>query len=238
MKPTLVTVTYNTWDTYTERLCQMVEQFTNPSAIQDWIIVDNNSDDWEHLVNRKMALPCIKVHEEDNVGDIPRYNRVLPYLDCQYAIIISTDVRIWTYDWVEKFMEPFTDPSVAMVGKFGPGNMGPQHADPNIGGAWHWIPKLLTDRNIVFNDCSHIQTHFFAIDIDCFNAVGGFWEPESDYLIKGHLIAGEVSLGAKLTYAGYELSNAVPPHHHYGNQAASQRSLDEFDHANGWEAIK
>lgn len=236
MKPTLVTVTYNTWETYTERLLRMVEHYTQPTDIVEWVIVDNNSGDLTQLKQREMVLPVTIEAAEENINDIPRYNQVFSELDGEFAIALSTDVRIVTHDWVEQMMHPFTDPLVAMVGRLGPGGMGPQHADPAVGGGWHWVPKLLVDRGIDFDDCSHIQTHFFAIRLSVFQDVGGFWEPEDgNYAEKSNLIAGELSLGAKLTKAGYKLDGNGAPHYHYGNQAASQGDLDAFDRQAGWD---
>jgi hypothetical protein len=239
MKPILITVTYNTWETYTERLIRMVLKYTDPYEIHGWVIVDNNSGDWTQLKKLKNSAVIIPWLESENIGDIPRYNREFRYYEARgftHAIALSTDVRLLSKDWVQQIMRPFEDPQVAMVGRRGPGGMGPQHADPSVGGTWHWVPKLLVDRGIEFADCSHAQTHFFAVDLKKFVEVGGFWEPEDcNFLEKSNLIAGEVSLGTRLTAAGYKLEHHMPPHHHYGNQAVSQGDLDEFDRNAGWE---
>lgn len=239
VRPVITTVTYNTWETYTERLIRMVEHYTVKEQLLDWIIVDNNSADWTPLKQCEIALPNRKIREDENIGDIPRYNRQFEWYhsrELDFAIALSTDVRLITHDWVEHIMRPFDDLQVAMVGRLGPSGMGPRHADPEVSGGWHWVPKLLVDRGIEFDDCAHVQTHFFAIRLSAFNEVGGFWEPEDkNYLEKSNLIAGEVSLGAKLTKAGYKLSNQAPPHYHYGNQAASQGDLDDFDRQAGWK---
>jgi len=240
MKVDLVTVTCGTWETYTERLIRMLSYFTEPDEIECWIICDNDSSDAARLRachNSWASLSIVPVYAVENIGDLPRYNRLLrDVCTSPLVICISTDCRVFGDDWVRKFVAPFErDASIAMVGYPGPGhNMGPAHADPQIGGVWHWIPKLLADRGIPFDTCEHVQTHCFAVRRDAFLDVGGFWTPEADFLNKGHLIAGEIAMGVKLRQAGYKLSYEPPHVYHYGNAAQSAEALDSFDRVAGW----
>jgi GT2 family glycosyltransferase len=213
----------------------MVEYYTNPDDVHEWIICDNNSSDAEKLPT-SISIPLRVWRAYENIGDLPRYNAVMPIIETDFAIFLSTDMRILSHDWVNEFMLPFEDHRVAIVGAAGPGaGMTPRHADPAVGGEWHWIPKLLVDRGIEFTDCAHVQTHCFAVRTAAFRDVGGFWADESNFLSKENLIAGEISFSVKLRAKGWKMSHRHPAMHHYGNQAASQHSLDEYDRSRGWE---
>ena len=236
-KPTLVTITYNSWGVYTKRLIEMVEHFTSPDDISEWIFCDNNSDDACCLARHRFNLPTRRIFAEDNYGDLPRYNTLIPeFVKSDVAIIISTDCRIHSNTWVPEFVAPFEDDSVAMVGAVGPGkNMTPAHSDPAVGGSWHWIPQSLLDRGLEFDTCHHVQTHCFAIRTAAFDQVGGFWEaqhPEKGN--KGHLIAAEIEFSVRLRRAKWNLSHGMPFVYHYGNGAKTRESLDEFDRAHNW----
>lgn len=214
----------------------MVQHFTSPDDIESWVICDNHSDDFEKLVGYKnYKLPHMITSALDNIGDLPRYNDIIPEFSTDIAIVLSTDCRVLDRDWISKFLAPFADPMVAMVGKQGPGsNMGPEHAGSK-GGSWHWVPKLLVDRGIEFDNCTHIQTHAFAVRKIAFEEVGGFWTPsDGSYLDKGNLIAGEMAFSVKLRKAGWKLNYDMPSIHHYGNQAPNAQSLDDHDRRAGW----
>jgi GT2 family glycosyltransferase len=232
---TLITVTYAEWHTYTKRAIRMVEHFTDPNEIELWIVCDNGSPYKEELEAHEFSLPVVKVYADENVGDLPRYNALMELVTTDYAVVISPDVRIFSNDWLGKLIAPFSDESVAIVGPPGPGaEMTPSHAGSK-GGSWHWVPKLLVDRDIPFDTCEHVQTHCFAVRTGAFRDVAGFWTPEGEYTDKGHLMAGEISLSVYLRAAGWKLSNEYPRMHHYGSAAQSEASVDAYDRNAKWE---
>lgn len=237
----IVTVTYGTWDTYTKRMLDMVDYYTSPHWVNQWTICDNNSSDWERLKDykpkRQPGLRVSLIPAQENIGDLPRYNILFRKSSAEVIVVISTDVRIFSREWINQFKKPFLlDKRVGMVGPRGPGiNMGPEHADPAVGGGWHWIPQLLVDRGIEFDNCGHVQTHCFAVRKQAFLDAGGFWVPEANFLDKGHLVAGEVSMGARMRAAGWKLDFNPPRMYHYGSAAASAEALDGYDGSRGWK---
>jgi len=213
----------------------MVEHYTRPADIDRWLFCDNDSRNGQKLRDHEFGLPITRLLYTENIGDLPRYNKVMELVSTEFVVFISTDIRLFTSDWLKVFLAPFADPKVGIVGALGPGStMGPAHADPGVGREWHWIPKLLVDRGIPFETCGHVQTHCFAVRTEAFNEVGGFWVPEKDFLIKGHLIAGEIAFSVKLRKAGWTMSHRHPPMYHYGNQAGSEAELDAFDASRAW----
>ncbi len=232
---TLVTVTYGTWHTYTARLIRMVEAYTRSGNISEWIICDNNSGDIEHLNKCGFSLPVRLIAADENINDIPRYNRIMETVEDDFVIFLSTDMRLFGPGWVQEFLKSFQQSDVGIVGAPGPGgNMTKEHADPAVGREWHWIPKLLVDRDIPFDICAHVQTHCFAVRTEAFRDAGGFWVPEGEYGVKGHMIAGEISLSVRMRGCGWRLNHSPPRMHHYGNAAKSCAELDNFDRSRGW----
>ena len=235
-KPELITVTFDTWDNYTRRMIRMVEHFTKPDDIRCWTICDNHSPDASRLMQRTFKLPTVIVLGRENIRDLPRYNQLIEESRTEFIIAISTDVRLFQYDWVQRFLAPFQDRRVGMVGCPGPGKgMTPAHADPAVGGKWNWVPKMLVDRNIPFDHCEHVQSHCFAVRRKAFMEAGGFWIPEQDLFNKWNLIAGEVSLGPRLRAHGWKLNYDPPAMHHYGNRSKSEEQLDLYDRTMNWE---
>ena len=109
-------------------------------------------------------------------------------------------------------------------------------ADKKLGGEWHWVPQLLIDRGLEFENTAHAQTHCFSIRKSAFLDVGGFWEPEDgNFLDKGNSISAEVWMGTQIRQAGRKLALANIPHFHYGNAKRTWEELDEFDRKRGWE---
>ena len=238
--PTLVTVTHNTWETYTSRLLATVIKFVPVASYAEWIIIDNKSSDGAKLANAVRSLPiehALKmtlVHSSTNIGDLAQYNLVIPqFVHTEKVICISTDVRIFkpTIFTLASLLD-FYD----MVGT--PGIAIPKRAaDPKIGGDWHWVPQLLIDRNLDFENTAHVQTHCFAIRKSAFLDIGGFWEPEDgNFLDKGNAITSEVYMGTQIRRAGKKLALAQIPCYHYGNGMKTREEIDEFDRTRGWDS--
>lgn len=236
--PTVVTVTWNTWETYTSRLLDSFFHYVSPDQYAQWIMVDSDSEDREKIAAAMVHFP--EGHREKftlvganlNVSDLPQYNRVIPkYVQTEKVICISTDVRIW--DNTVPFFTNFLD-DYDMVGVQGP-TLPRSAADEKLGGSWHWVPALLIARNLEFDSTLHIQTHCFGVKRSAFVEVGGFWEPGDErYLDKGNLITGEIYFSVKLLKAGYRLYSCFPPCYHYGNAATTREQIDAYDRSRGW----
>jgi len=236
--PTLITVTYNTWASYTSRLLASIIRYVESEDYAEWIIVDNNSDDGEKLARAIMSLPIehglkiTLVHSDQNIGDLAQYNRIIPkFVRTERVICISTDVRIFKPTvFILSNLLKFYD----MVGT--PGISVPRaYADKEIGGDWHWVPQLLIDRGLEFENTAHAQTHCFSIRKSAFMDVGGFWEPEDgNYLDKGNSISAEVEMGTRIRRAGRKLALAKIPCYHYGNGLKTREEIDEYDRKRGW----
>lgn len=232
---TIVTVTWNTWNTWTARLVDQVLYFINPDDYTQWIMIDNNSDDADHIDKAVAEFgphreKFVLVRSPNNFRDLPVYDLAIRKLvETEKVLCLSTDMRIF------KETLPFFSGALdqyAMVGNRGPYLLRSQ-ADPELGGEWHWVPKLLEDRGMEFDDTKHIQTHAFGVQRSAYLAVGGFWLTEKTREgDKGDLIAGEMSLSIRLRAAGYQLGYAHAPMFHYGNVWGAQ---DEIDWRNGWE---
>lgn len=239
-KPTLITVTHNDWDVYVPRLIRMVEYYTGLDDIDYWIVCDNDSDDWEQLCYYEFGLHVCKVLADENLGDLPRYNVLMEDVTTEVAVFISPDVRIFSNTWIDTFVRPFEDPTIGMVGVIGPGgNLGPDCITPETGGAWHWVPRLLTERHIPLDTARHVQTHCFAVRTEAFRRVGGF--RDCGFIMarkmppKKCLIAFEVAFSVALRAAGWLLSSACPRMHHYGGGLRAEVEMDEIDARYGWE---
>lgn len=237
--PTIITVTYNSWESYTSRLVSAFFNYVSPDEYKEWIIIDNNSEDGPKLAKAvdsfpiQHALKITIIHSDQNIGDLPQYNRIIPrFVSTEKIICISTDVRIFkpTIFLLSNLLDYYD-----MVGPAGPA-VPKECADPALGGTWHWIPALLIKRGLDFENTAHAQTHCFAIRKSAFLEVGGFWEPEDgNYLDKGHLISAEVYMGTKIRRAGRKLALAPVPCYHYGNQMSSYEEMDQFDKHRGWD---
>jgi len=237
--PTIITVTHNTWGTFTSRLISTLYTYTNSTDYSQWFIVDNNSKDGRELVRASKVFPIphlLKlsiIHSDKNIGDLPQYNRIIDqFVETEKIICISTDVRIFRH--TIPIMTTLLD-YYDMIGVPGPNLPKGAHI-PEVGGNWHWVPRLLEDRNLDFDSTAHIQTHCFGIRKSAFMDVGGFWEPDDEnWLDKGNLITGEIMLGVKLRKAGYRLGICALPVFHYGNTMRSLDEIDEFDRRHGWD---
>jgi len=239
-KPTLITLTHNNWDVYMPRFVRMVEHYTSSDDIDHWIICDNGSQDKERLREHEFTLPVTKVFAKGNIGDLPRYTVLMEDVSTEVAIVISPDARIFSHDWIETFMRPFQDDEVGMAGIVGPGeNLGPDCITPETGGTWHWVPRLLTERDIPIDTARHIQTHCFAVRTEAFREVGGF--RDCGFIMIGKippkkcLIAFEVAFSVALRAAGWLLSGEHPRIHHYGSGLRAEAEMDEIDAKYGLE---
>ena len=238
-KPTLITVTYNTWESYTSRLVSMLFHYVKPDEFEEWIIIDNHSDDGSKIARAINSFPieyAIKltlIHSDQNLRDLPQYNQIIPrFVRTEKVICISTDVRIFrpTVFLISNLLD-FYD----MVGPPGPA-IPRECANSEFGGDWHWIPKLLVERGIDFINTAHAQTHCFGIRKSSFLEVGGFWMPEDkNYADKGSLITSEVYMGTKIRRAGRKLALAPIPCYHYGNGMGTYEDMDRFDQHRGWD---
>lgn len=237
-RPTLLTVTWNTWESYTSRLIDQVFSFVDPTWYAEWIMVDSNSDDAEKIYKSMLTFPqkhkekFTLVRSDMNMSDLPQYNRMIKeFVRSDTVVCISTDMRIFedTIPWFALYLH-FYD----AVGMAGPA-LPKEHADKKVGGDWHWVPKLLVDRELDFDNTTHIQSHCIGLRTKPFRSVGGFWEPsDGNYLDKGHLITGEIMLSYKLRAAGYKLGLGAIPAFHYGNQMKDRELLDQFDTKANW----
>lgn len=236
MKPTIVTVTFDTWSSYTSRLLASFFHYIQPTEYHQWIMVDSTSDDYEKIMEALPSFPAehrekFMLLRKENVVDLPQYNRIIPNLETEKVICISTDVRIWaiTIKYISALLDFFD-----MVGEPGP-FLSREGADKEVGGVWHWVPKLLVDRGIDFDYTPHVQTHCFGIRKSAFVDAGGFWVPEDgNYADKGNLISGEVSFGTRMLNSGHTLGLCTLPAFHYGNSYKTREELDNFDKKRGW----
>jgi len=234
--PTILTVTYNTWETFTSRLVSSFFQYVDPFAYKEWLVVDNASKDGEKISRAMKVFPLphnfTLIHSDVNIRDLPQYSRIInQFVRTEKVICISTDIRLFPHSiqLISTLLDYYD-----MVGIPGPYMLKGMHTE-ETGGGWHWVPKLLEDRNLDFDNTAHIQTHCFGIRRSAFLDVGGFWEsPDNEFGDKGDLIAAEVYLGYKLRTKGYKLGFCSLPIYHYGNAAKSQDELDEFDRKRGW----
>ena len=231
----VVTVTWNTWETWTSRLLDQFLYFVDPNDYVEWIVIDNNSDDADHIDSVVSEFgphqeKFVLVRSPQNIRDLPQYDIAIRELvKTEKVLCLSTDMRICreTIPFFSSALDCY-----AMVGNRGPFLLDIQ-SDPEYGGPWHWIPKLLRDRGIEFDDTKHIQTHAFGIRRSAYIDVGGFWVGKGTKSgDKGDLIAGEMSLSIRLRRAGHKLGYSRPPMHHYGNEWGT---ADELDALNGWE---
>lgn len=238
--PTVVTVTWNTWDTYTSRLFEQFFYYVPSNAYSQWIVVDNDSDDADQIQVAMSAFPsehrdkiCL-LRCDANIGDLPQYNRVIEgFVESERVVCISTDMRLFG-DVVSGLSSALDE--CAIIGKGGP------VVSRCEKGPWHWVPRLLLERGIHdFEVTAHVQTHCFAVKRRPFLEVGGFWEPPvpdtefGGYLDKGNLITGEMMLSLKLIRAGYKIQPATFPAYHYGNGMKSRSEMDAFDAARNWD---
>jgi len=233
-KPTLITVTHDNWPVYMPRLIRMVEYYTSPDDIDHWIVCDNDSGDRGRLARHKFVLPTEKVFARENLGDLPRYNALMEDVITEVAVFISPDVRIFSDTWIDTFVRPFEDARVGMVGAIGPGeNLGADCITPETGGPWHWVPRLLTERDIPLDTARHVQTHCFAVRTAAFGEVGGFRDCGFAMVRlmppKKCLMAFEVAFSVALRAAGWKLSGAHPRVHHYGSGLRRESEMDEID---------
>lgn len=235
-KPTLITVTYNTWETYTSRLIEQVFHYISPDDYTEWIMVDNNSEDADKIAKAMLSFPdghrekFTLIRSDQNISDLPQYNRIIEdSVKTEKIVCISTDMRIFkiTLPFFVEMLDWYV-----LVGQAGP--FLPKGAeDEKVGGNWHWVPRLLVKRGIEFDHTAHVQTHMFGVLRTPFLKVGGFWEPEDkNYNDKGNLICSEIVLSLRLRQSGYRIGYTMPPCTHYGNQ---QKNMDEYDRKRGWD---
>lgn len=234
--PTIITVTYDTWETYTKRLVEQFLYYIKPNQYEEWIIVDNNSSDRNPLLELVDSgiVPKLRVLLcQDNIADLPRYNDVIPkHTNSEFIICISTDMKIFK-NIIPWFMQGFLE-GYDMIGCPGP-KLQREHADKEKGGPWHWVPELLVVRNLEFDNTEHIQTHCFATRKSVFKEVGGFWVPPTGPTMhKGDLISGEMYYSIKLRRAGYKLGPSLIPAHHYGNGLKTYQAILDYDKKHGW----
>lgn len=233
---TIVTVTWNTWETYTKRLMETFFHYVDPSTYYEWIMVDNDSEDADEISDAMVKIPVAHrnkftlARSDQNIQDLPQYNRVLrDFVQTPFVICLSTDVRIFkgTIPYIMTLLQSYD-----MVGTSGP-SLPKGAEDPKIGGNWHWVPSLLVAREIDFDTTTHVQTHCFGVRRQAFLDVGGFWEPaDGNFSDKGNLIAGEMSLSIRLRRADYKLGLKKMPFYHYGCKLGE--SMDDFDRGAGW----
>lgn len=238
--PTLVTVTYNTWETYTQRLIEQVCHYINPNDYKEWLMVDNASSDGEKIDRNidKIPIPHRQkfslIRSDLNIGDLPQYNRVFRFSSTDKIIALSTDIRICesTVNFFSRQLDTFD-----IAGTPGP-NLPKGMENPAIGGNWHWVPKLLVERGIEFDYTMHIQTWAFGVRLNPFIVSGGFWEPEDEqFLDKGNLIAGEISGSLRMRQHGFKVGLCFPiPAFHYGN-VLPKEGFNAFDQKMGWPAF-
>lgn len=239
----LLTVTHNEY-VYIERFFRMLDEYVDIEC--QHLVFDMNSDLEflsilaEHLSTRNPKIHRILVRNNTNLWDMPAYNRLLQYRAKELAIALSPDTRIQA-GAISKCVDNWKSEYGIMGPNGGMGDLTPHHADPEIGGEWHWVPRLLVERGVPFDNCGHIQTYAFMTSRGAWERSGGFWEPEDGVITgKGDLIAAEVSYSDRLRKAGYK---PYAPSwwgqffHHYGNQALSEEDLIKEDAIRGFEPI-
>jgi len=237
---TLITVTHDTWDTYTSRLAEQVFRYVDPDSYAQWFMVDNASPDGDKIAKAMTSFPpehrrkFTLVRADENIGDLPQYNRVVDrWVGTDAVLCVSTDMRIFaeTVPWFNFLLSLY---DIAGM----PGPKIPKSVADDEDNPWHWIPKLMLDRGFdTFEDTGHIQSHCVGFRREPFQDVGGFWEPEDrNYLDKGNLIASEMILSIKMRNAGYRMLAVNVPMHHYGNQMSLQ-DMQDFDRARGWDVF-
>lgn len=240
MSTTVITVTWNTWYTYTARLIEQFFYYVSPDDYEQWIMVDSNSDDAEHISKAMVSFPpghrekfCL-LRSDRNISDLPQYNRVIKELvTTDKVVCISTDVRM--LDNIVRLLSN----ELAIYDLIG--NPGPLVSKYETG-SWNWVPRLLLERGFTdFIKTFHVQTHCFGVRRDPFVEIEGFWEPQDPdprfggYLDKGNLIAGEMLLSLKLVKAGYIVQQCYFPAYHYGNGMGSREAMDAFDMSRRWD---
>lgn len=238
---TLITVTHNTWESYTQHLIANVFQSVDPELYEDWLIVDNNSGDADKVAGVMSRFPkehrnkISLIRSDKNITDLPTYNRVIPtFVRTKKIICISTDMRLFP-GAVETLINALDKFDIAGNGGI---DITKGQADPIRGGEWHWVAKLLVDRGIDFDRTTHVQTHCCGIKRDPFVEVGGFWEPESGpSMDKGDLICGEVVLSYRLRIAGYKIGRGLFPAYHFGNSMKTLEEIEQFEGNLRWEEI-
>lgn len=234
---TIVTVTYNTWETHTSRLIAQVFHYVDPSWYSQWIMVDNNSEDADKITAAMCRFPpehrerFTLIRSDKNIGDLPQYNRIFErFVTTENIVGISTDMRIFreTIPWFNFLLEWYDLAGI-------PGYAIPKAVAADDDNPLHWIPRLLVERGLEFDHTAHIQTHAFCVRRSAFLEAGGFWEPEDEnYLDKGNLITGEIMLSIKLRKLGKRILAVTLPMYHYGNQKSAQE-MNDFDRARGWD---
>lgn len=234
---TLITVTYNTWETYTSRLVAQVFHYVDPSWYSQWFMIDSASEDGDKIAKAMPSFPpehskkFTLVRSDVNIGDLPQYNRIIErFVATEKVVGLSTDMRIFreTIPWFNFLLDWYDLAGI-------PGPKVPRAVADMQENTWHWIPRLLVDRGLEFDHTAHVQTHAFCVRRSSFLEAGGFWEPDDgNFLDKGNLIAGEIMLSVKLRALKKRVLGISLPMYHYGNQMSVEQMCD-FDREHGWE---
>lgn len=237
---TLVTVVHPICGAFIERFPPMLKALTlRPQVVEHWVLVnpgDGMTSAEIHAFNDRVQaafelLPWTVnlVRSAYNRWDLPGYNDLADAIRTPWWVGISPDARLFGDHWIEEFFQGLdANREIGMAGPPGPSRaITPQTALTDSD--WGWIGKLLLDRGIPFDHCEHVQTWCFLMNHAAFRAVGGFWESESHRVEgKGDVIAAEVSMGARMRAAGYDLSFFTPHLYHYGTGGGSA-TLEQID---------
>jgi GT2 family glycosyltransferase len=163
-KVSIIIVTYNALDYI--KIC-LGSLFANTSALHEIIIVDNRSDKEtrEYLSEFKDRQNVKLIFNGENLLWSPANNVGIKNAgaDSEFYLLLNSDTKILSEDWLEKLQEPFRDPSIGISGiQYNFNHYGPTYGA--IDGCCFMIRKSLVkkigllDESFPWNGAGYVFT--------------------------------------------------------------------------------